>query len=301
MRLVWKNAELIEEKDANLSIYDSACMWGDMVFEMTRTFNRQTFKLNEHMDRLRRSCEYLEIPIPYQWSYLRGVYDDMIEVNEKDWRDDDEVRGLINVSRGILPMYAEAGMGDAGTQIIIANFPLRHILKDKSWVYVWGVDLVTPTQRAIPEYLLDAKIKSRSRQHYKMAELEVLRVNPKAWALLLDPDGFVAESTGSNFFMVKNGVVYTPEGRNCLRGISRDFIIELCYMQVIDVKETNITLYDVYNCDEAFLTNTPYSIVPVRSVNNHPIKLGAVTKKLTESWINSVDCDFVKQARVWDG
>lgn len=301
MRLIWKNAELVDEREGYLTIYDSALMYGDVAFEMTRTFNGQIFKLTEHFERLRKSCEYLEIKIPYQWSYLRGVYEDMIEVNRKEWRDDDEIRGLINVSRGILPMYAQAGMGDAGTQVIIANFPLRNILKDQSWVYTWGVDCLVPSQRAIPQDLLDPKIKSRSRQHYQMANLEVARCEPTSWALLLDPDGFVAEGTGSNFFIVKDGKVYTPEGRNCLRGISREFIFELCYMGVIDCFEKNITLYDVYEADEAFFTNTPFAIVPVKSVNKHPIKRGEITKKLTDLWVQTVGCDFVKQARRWDG
>ena len=93
-----------------------------------------------------------------------------------------------------------------------------------------GINAVITSQRAIPANLLDPKIKNRSRVHYLMANIEVAEVSGKNnWALMLDPDGFVAEGTGDNFFIVKDGCVISPEGRNILRGISRDYVMnELC-------------------------------------------------------------------------
>lgn len=299
MRTVWFNDNAIPESDAKLSIYDSALMFGDMVFEMTRTFNRKIFKLREHMNRLKRSCEYLQIDVPYKWDYLEFEYERLIEVNKDEWKDDDEIRGLINISRGILPMYADAGMGMEGTNIIMACFPLRNVLHNKSHIYLKGVSAEIPRQLAIPEYLLDAKIKSRSRQHYKMADLQFK--DRESMALLFDPDGFATEGTGSNFFTVKDGVVYTPEPRNCLRGISRDYIKELCAIKCIDCVEKNLTFYDIINADEAFFTNTPYCIIPIRSIEGYDLDcVGKVTEYLMNTWIKRQNCDFIQQARKWD-
>lgn len=302
MRYAWHNDILIPEKDAKLSIYDSALMFGDLAFEMTRTFNKETFKLHEHFERLRMSCEYLEIEVPWKWDYLEYAYEDLIKTNQDEWENGDEVRGLINVSRGILPMYVNAGMGKEGVNIIMSCFPLRHVLYDKSWVYNKGVEVVIPRQQALPEYLLDAKIKSRSRQHYKMADLQAVKINPEAWTLLLDTDGFIAEGTGSNFFMVKDGDLFTPKGNNCLRGISRAFVMELCMMRGINCYERDITFYDVINTDEAFFTNTPFCIVPIRTIDGHDIKgcVGKTTEYLINTWSKRVGCDFVSQARLWN-
>lgn len=311
MRKVWFNGQIVPESEAKLSIYDSALMYGDMVFEMMRTFNKHTFRLKEHLDRLFTSCKILEIPILLSHPCSReqpltksGViyqaHEELLEKHIQEYPKEEEWRTLINVSRGILPMY-QSMLNDKGKSLIIITcFPLRYVLKDKSKVYTEGVDVIVSFQRAISESFLDAKIKSRSRQHYKLADLEVQRYNPNAWALLLDSDGFVAEGTGSNFFLVKDKIVYTPEGRNCLRGISRKHVMELCYLKVIDFIEKNLTLYDVYDADEAFFTNTPYCIVPIRSVNGKPLNLGTMTEFLMETWEKEVKCPWREQARKWD-
>ena len=298
MRIIWKNGSFLEEHLAFYSIYDEGCMFGTIVFEMFRSFNKNVFKFDEHIERLKMSCKILEIQINY-WDHLRDYYNEVVSKNV--WEKDDEIRGLINISRGILPMYSEAGMGKSETNIIIACFPLKYVLKGKSNVYTEGVDVIVSFQRAISESFLDAKIKSRSRQHYKLADLQVQAYKPDAWALLLDDDGFVAEGTGSNFFIVKDRVVYTPEGRNCLRGVSRKHIMDLCYLKVIDCYEKNLTLYDVYNADEAFFTNTPYCIVPIRSINGKRLNcVGTTTEFLMETWEKEVKCPWREQARKWD-
>ena len=118
------------------------------------------------------------------------------------------------------------------------------------------------------------------------------------WALLLDPDGFVAEGTGDNFFIVKDDVIITPEGRNILRGISREYIFELAEQLGLKCIEKNIVPYDVYTADEAFMTGTPFSILPVTQLNCKDIgdaKMGKVTKLLLDTWSENVGVDIVKQ------
>jgi branched-chain amino acid aminotransferase len=296
-RTVWHNGEIIPEDSAKLSIYDSSLMFGDMVFEMMRTFNGRTFRLQQHLDRLYDSVKILQIPIHYRKVELYDAHEELTAWHMMEFPEEKEWRTLINVSRGILPMYQEM-LGDMGNpNVMIGCFPLRNVLKGMSWVYTKGIEMLVPSQRAIPEYLLDPKIKSRCRQHYKMADQEV----KPYWALLLDPDGFISEGTGSNFFMVKDNKLYTPEGRNCLRGISRKYIIDKCDIVGIDLKETNLTLYDALTADEAFLTCTPYSIIPIRSINGHGLScVGEMTNYLTTKWIKDVNCDFILQARGWD-
>jgi len=302
-RTVWHNNKFINESEAKFSIYDSALMFGDMAFEMMRTFNKKTFRLEEHITRLMTSLKILEIDIPYRWKDIRYHHENLILHNRKSFSDKDEIRTLINVSRGLLPMYEP--MGKLEPNVIIACFPLRYILKGMSKYYLTGVHAIVPSQRAIPQHLLDPRVKSRSRQHLQMANLEVKRQDPEAWALLIDGNGFVTEGTGSNFFIVSNNrfELYTPKPVNCLKGISRDYVMNLARKLGMEVIEKDITLHDVYTAREAFFTNTPYSIIPVTKVNGKYIDEGRVgkrTKYLTHKWSQEVNCNFVKQSEVWD-
>lgn len=305
-RKVWWNGRFIDESEARISIYDSALMFGDMAFEMMRTFNKQTFMLWEHLYRLEKSMKILEIEIPYTLKELHHLHENLILHNRGCFTEDDEVRTLINVSRGTLPIY-QPFIGGGESNVIIACFPLSHVIKGKSKFYDIGVHAIIPSQRAIPEYLLDAKIKSRSRQHYMMANLEVARQDKEAWALLLTPDGYLAEGTGSNVFLVKQNrfELFTPRGINCLRGISRQYVMDIARKQLqIEIIEKDLTLYDVYEATEMFFTCTPFSIMPCTRINGKSVgdgKVGKVTERLTQKWIELVNCDFTEQARVWDG
>jgi branched-chain amino acid aminotransferase len=163
------------------------------------------------------------------------------------------------------------------------------------------VHAVTPSQRAIPADLLDPKNKNRSRLFYMVANLQVGLLNDSnAWALLLDPDGHVAEGTGANFFIVSNGSLLTPEPRNVLCGISREYTMELARGLGVPVRETNLTSYEVTHADEAFYTGTPFSILPCTRFNGSLIgdgQTGPVTARLIDAWSKSVGVDIVAQAR----
>jgi branched-chain amino acid aminotransferase len=124
------------------------------------------------------------------------------------------------------------------------------------------------------------------------------------WALLLDPDGFVAEGTGDNFFIVKDGIVITPEGRNILRGISREYVMnELCPKLKLKCIEKNIEAYDVYTADEAFMTGTPFCMLPVTSLNGNRIGNGSpgrIFGQLLSRWGKNVGIDIKVQIKSWE-
>jgi branched-chain amino acid aminotransferase len=302
---IWKNGEIVPATEATVSIYDSAMMFGDTAFEMMRTFNKQTFKLREHLERLFTSLKILEIEIPYTLKDIYNAHENLIIHNRYHFKEDDEIRTLINVTRGLLPIYDF--IGESSPTVTITAFPLRNIVKGMGKWYKQGVRAIVATQRAIPEQLLDPKIKSRSRQHYQMANLGVKRQDRDAWPILLDPDGFIAESSGSNIFLIRNNKLelWTPEGRNCLRGISRAYVMELAKKLGLGMKviEKNLTVYDLYEASEVFFTCTPFSIMPCTKVNGKWIgsgKVGHKTKQLQEAWSRSVSMDIVKQIKDWD-
>lgn len=304
-RKVYFNGKMIPEADAKVSIYDSALMFGDMVFEMTRSFGKKQFKLREHIERLYVGLKILRIPLQMTPDEMERACYETIEANDHLFAADDEHRLMIDVSRGLLGIYQGIEGLHKGPNVIIADFPLRWTVATMGNLFDIGINAVITSQRAIPANLLDPKIKNRSRIFYLMANIEASQVEgDNNWALLLDPDGFIAEGTGDNFFIIKNGVVITPEGRNILRGISRDYVMqELCITLGLPVVERNIEPYDVYTADEAFMTGTPFCMLPVTSLNGNPIGTGMVGTLFTSilsQWSQNLNIDIKSQIQRWD-
>ncbi len=304
-RVVYFNGKLVPETEARISIYDSALMFGDMVFEMTRSFKKKQFKLREHIDRLYAGVKILRIPLPISPEDMERACQQTIEANDHLFLEDDEHRLMIDVSRGLLGIYQGIEGLHKGPNVIIADFPLRWTVAGMGKLFDKGINAVITSQRAIPASLLDPKIKNRSRIHYLMANIEASQIpGDNNWALLLDPDGFIAEGTGDNFFIVKDGTVITPEGRNILRGVSRAYIMEeLCPQLGLRVVEKNIEAYDVHTADEAFMTGTPFCMLPVTALNGGAIgdgKIGPIFSKLIQLWGKKTGVDIVGQIQAWD-
>ena len=300
-RVVYINGKFVAEQDAKISIFDSALMFGDMVFEMTRSFNKKQFKLREHLERLYVGIRILRIPLNMTIDELEHACLETIAMNEPSFGPHDEHRLMINVSRGPLGLYAPIFDGKLEPTVVIADFPLKWTVATMSSLYDSGINAVIPSQRAIPASLMDPKIKNRSRLFYQMANIEVSKMKgDNNWALLLDPDGFITEGTGDNFFIVKNGEILTPEGRNILRGISREYIFTIADELNIPCKETNIEPYDVYEADEAFMTATPFCLLPTVSLNGIRIgsgRMGEISKKLLKQWSYNVGLDIESQIK----
>lgn len=303
-RQVYLNGAFVPETEAKISIYDSALMFGDMVFEMTRSFNKKQFKLREHLERLHASVKYVRIPFTMTIDQMEQACHKVQEKNEPVFEPDDEHRLMINISRGPLSIYADIFGGKLEPTVVIADFPLRWTVAGMGRLFDIGINAVIPSQRAIPASLLEPKVKNRSRLHYMMANIEVSHwPGDNNWALLLDPDGFIAEGTGDNFFMVKDRLLITPEPRNILRGISRAYIFELASELGLQCSEKNIEPYDVIMADEAFMTGTPFCLLPVTKLNGIPIgsgEVGELTRALLARWGANVGVDIAAQIKRWN-
>jgi branched-chain amino acid aminotransferase len=212
---------------------------------------------------------------------------------------------LIDVTRGTLGLYEHVIDSHIGPNIVIADFPLRWTVVGMGKLYDVGINAVIPNQRAIPASLLEAKIKNRSRMHYMMANIEVSGYEGNNnWALLLDTDGFLAEGTGANIFLIKDDKLFTPEPRNILCGVTRAYIIEeLAPSLGIQVVEKNLEIYDLYNADEAFFTSTPFCMLPIISTNGISIGNGQVGKifyRLISKWSKNLGVDIIGQIKEWN-
>ncbi len=304
-RKVFFNGKFVNEADAKISIYDSALMFGDMVFEMTRSFNNKQFMLEDHIDRLLTGLKILRIPIKYSKKQIIKICNDTIKKNLKYFKKDDEHRLMIDVSRGLLDIYKGINNIHKDSNFIVADFPLRWTVRGMGKLFNTGINAVITSQRAIPSMYMDPKIKNRSRLFYLNANIEAsLFKGNNNWALLLDDRGFIAEGSGDNFFIIKDNKVITPRGVHILRGISRDYVLKnLCEKLELENIEKDIEPYDVYSADEAFMTGTPFCMLPVTSLNNIKIgngKRGKIFNKLLSTWSDNVGIDIEKQIKKWN-
>lgn len=302
MRKIWFNGEILPETEARISVYDSALMFGDMVFEMTRSFNKKHFKLREHLERLFRSMRYVKINCKYTIEELQKACHEIATENE--FEHDDEHRLMIDVTRGALSIYEDVEGINKGTNVIITDFPLRWTVSGMGKLFDEGINAVIVRQQAPSAKFIDPKIKHRSRLYLQMANIEASQFKGNNnWALMLDKNGFIAEGTGDNFFIIKDEVLYTPYWHNVLNGISRKYIFELCDKHNIACEEDNFDYYDVLNADEAFMTGTPFCMLPVCKINGQNIGTGTpglLTQALIKWWSESVGVDIEYQIKSWD-
>jgi branched-chain amino acid aminotransferase len=300
VRVVYFNGRFVPELEARVSIFDSALMYGDMAFEMTRTYRRRPFRLREHLVRLYASLRLMEIDCGLSLTEMERITLETLERNLPSEPPDMDWQIMHDVSRGPLELYGSVFPEGIRPTVSINCWPLITHMGRFAATYDTGVHIVIPAQQTLPAHLVDPKAKTRSRLHYQMANLQARRQGEGRWPVLLDPDGFLSEGPGWNIFLVKDGVLLTPEPRNILLGISRAVTIELAGELGIPVREANLGRYEALAADEIFCTATTYALVHAVSFEGQPIgdgRPGPVTRRLLEAWQQLAGLDFVAQAR----
>jgi branched-subunit amino acid aminotransferase/4-amino-4-deoxychorismate lyase len=296
--LVYLNGRMVPASEAHLAIFDAGIVLGATVTEMTRTFRKRLFRLDDHLDRLYRSLRYTRMDTGLSKEQLAGISQELVAHNARLLDDAGEL-GLIHfITAGEFPTYAgSAGRAARTTPTVCAHtFPLPF----EMWVRKMqeGTHLVTPSIRHVPPQCYDPKMKYRSRMHYYLADKEAQLADPEAAALLLDLDGNVTETSGANFLIVERGTIVSPTLRNTLPGVSRATVIELAAALGIPFVERDIQVFSVMNADEAFLSSTPFCLMPVTRFNGVPIadgKPGPVYRRLLQAWSQKVGVDILGQ------
>jgi branched-chain amino acid aminotransferase len=208
-RLVYFNGEFIPELEARISIFDSAVMFGDMVFEMTRSFNQKPYRLRQHLDRLYASMRYAEIDCRLTIDQMEDATEQTIQANLPAL-DGLDFYIMHDVTRGGVLPYHNIIKDGASPIVSINVFPLIRHIGDPASQYRTGSHFVVTPQQSVPSRYIDPKSKNRSRIFYKIADLQANRIEEGAKALLTDEHGFVTEGTGNNLFMVRDGEIFPP-------------------------------------------------------------------------------------------
>jgi branched-chain amino acid aminotransferase len=299
-RVVCFNGQFVPEAEARVSIYDSALNFGDMAFEVTRTYHQRPFRLRDHLRRLFHSLGAMQIDPGISIDELEGLTDETLGRNLPTEAADVDWNVIHNVSRGPASgFFAAFTPEELRPTVVISCFPLLTKMAGLAPAYVTGLDLVVPAQSALPHELLDTSIKNRSRWHYQLANLQAQSLRPGASAVLVDPDGFLTEGTSANLFLVRGGELQTPEARNLLPGITRGVVLELASRLDLPSAEKNLTPADALLAEEIFVTSTSIGVLHVRSFQGQTVgdgKLGPITARVRHALEAEVGMDFAAQA-----
>lgn len=288
--LVYVNGRLVPASQAAVSVFDRGFRMGDGVFDTARTFRHRPYKLREHLERLYRSLHYIRLDPGLTLAEMEAHTLQVVEHNVPLLQAEDDVWITQVVSRGPLRTAGAPTVVILTEPLPFASFARYHKR---------GIALVTPGIRHTPPQSVEPRAKTVSRMNLVLAELEVQQQDPEAWALLLDLDGNVTEYSSGNFFLVRKGRLVTPFERSSLGGIARETVLEFAEELGIAWSEADITPYDVYNADEAFITSTSKCILPVRCLNGTRIGRqvpGPMTSRLLAHWSARVEVDIVAQA-----
>jgi predicted dehydrogenase/branched-subunit amino acid aminotransferase/4-amino-4-deoxychorismate lyase len=295
--LVYLRGRLVPASQANISIYDFGIVLGATVTDLLRTFHRKTYRLEDHVRRFYESCKYARIAPPIPADETATITEEIVRHNAEIAGPDAELCVVYFITAGENLVYAGSAAAGGATMLptlCIHSFPIPFQLFRR--FFESGLHLVTPSTRHVPPECIDPKIKHRSRLHWWLAEQEAHLVDSGAMPLLLDLQGNLTETSGSNVLLVKNGVVYSPNPRNILLGISRKVVIELCSTLSIPFRERDLQIHDALTADEVFVATTPYCLAPVTKVNGVTIGDGAiggpVYDRLLEAWSREVGVDI---------
>lgn len=295
-RVVYINGEIVPESRAMVSFRDRSFKYGDGAFDMTRTFGHRIFKLDEHLKRFYKSLKYLQMDPGMSLEKMKEISEEVLARNLHLLGEGEDYWVAQRVSRGVEPVGGDIHDATEST-VVIECTPLP--FKARAHYFRDGMEVVIPSTRRTAPDSLTPRAKTHNYMNLMIAHEEVRRQNANAWAILLDVNGNLCEGVGSNIFIVEGGVVYTPEDRFVLCGVSRQTAIDLAEAQGLKVVRKELDLYDAYTADEAFITSTSFCIVPVNSFNGIEVGDGAIpgpiTKRITDAYIKFVDHDFVGQ------
>ena len=295
--LAYFNGEWVPRSELRFDPADRGFTMGDAVFDVERTFNGKIFRLKEHMERLYRSLQYNRIDPGLAMHEMTSISEEAVRRNEpmRPSGGDFSIRQV--VTRGTPVSGTQGGVLEPLTPTVIVLVTMV-AFETYAQFYEAGATVVIPKTRSYSSNFFDPKAKHYSRGNFVQAQLEAADLDPDAFPVLLDQDGNITENMGANFFVVTDGVLRTSSDKSVLQGISRKSVLELAEQLGIPVVEEDLQPYDAYTADEAFLTNTYFQLLPVRSVDRRPMGEvpGPISKQLLAAWSELVGLDIVDQA-----
>jgi len=282
---IWLNGRLVDEADAKVSVFDHGLLYGDGVFEGIRVYSRRVFELEAHLRRLYESAKAIRLDVPMQKSELTSAIERTVEAN-----------GIVD---GYIRLVVTRGVGNLGLNPFTCKDSSLFIIADKiqlypEELYETGMKIISATTARNHPLTIPPQVKSLNYLNNILAKIEALDSNVPE-AVMYNHEGYVAEATGDNVFIVRNGVICTPPVEaGALEGITRNLVIRLAKKEGLEVVEKNLTRCDLYICDEFFLTGTAAEVIGIVDIDGRTVgdgKPGPVTKLLREKFFKYAHAD----------
>lgn len=259
---IWLDGKLVPKEQAVVSVFDHGLLYGDGVFEGIRVYGGRVFKLPEHLERLSRSARAICLDMAMTSAQLEKAVLDTCRAN-----------GLTD---GYVRLVVTRGVGDLGLDPRKCPKATVFVIADKITLYpeecyTKGMEIITVSTRRISPQALSPNIKSLNYLNNILAKIEANQAGMRE-AIMLNAEGYVAECTGDNVFIVRDGALITPPtAAGALEGITRNAVMGLAAKLGLPIKEVFFTPYDIYTAAEAFLTGTAAEIVPVVKLDTRAI------------------------------
>ncbi|MDT7043240.1 aminodeoxychorismate lyase [Candidatus Nitronereus thalassa] len=259
---VYLNQQFVEDDQARISVFDRGFLFGDGVFETLRVYDTRLLFLNRHLQRLHQSCELLGLSLPTPHPEWETLLQEVVERNDLHHS---MIR--ITISRGVGGVGPDPS-GCSNSTIVMFPRPVPQLSKDQK---KHGVSLTILNTRRQPSLALPSQVKSLNYLNNILAKQEAINAHTFD-GILLNTEGFLAECTTSNFFFAKEQRLHTPSLQcGILPGITREIVLELAKEEGIDVQEGMYQPEDLWDADEAFLTNTGFGVLPVNTIETRPL------------------------------
>lgn len=280
--IIYLNGAYVPKEEARVSVFDHGLLYGDGVFEGIRAYNGRIFRLEEHLDRLYDSAKTIDLAVPISKEAMTEAIKETIRRNNLK---DCYIRPI--VTRGDGDLGLDPRKCPVPTVIIIA-VEWGAMYGD---LYEKGLTGITVSIRRNPAEALPPNVKSLNYLNNIMAKIEA---NYKGGdeAIFFDTNGYLAEGSGDNIYVIKNGVLFVPPTVNNLRGITRLVVLELAVSLGITVKEQNMGYFDLYTADEVFVTGTAAEVAPIVIIDGRSIgngRPGPVTAQMMKAFTAVTD------------
>jgi len=259
---IWLDGKLVDWEDAKISVFDHGLLYGDGVFEGIRVYDGRVFELQAHIKRLYESARAIRLAISISQGELTSAVEETVKAN--------------SVTDGYIRLVVTRGVGNLGLNPFICKNGRIFIIADSiqlypEELYEKGMKLISSTTVRNHPLAIPPQVKSLNYLNNILAKIEALD-NDVPEAIMYNHEGYVAEATGDNVFTVKDGVVYTPPAEaGALGGITRGVVIRLAKEENLQVVEKNLTRFDLYVCDELFLTGTAAEVIGIVDIDGRII------------------------------
>ena len=275
---IWLDGKLVDEEQAKISVFDHGLLYGDGIFEGVRVYDGRVFELDAHIKRLYESANAIRLAIPISKSELISAIQETVEAN--------------GITDGYIRLGITRGAGTLGLNPFICKNGCVFIIADSiqlypEELYEKGMKIISAATVRNHPLAIPPQVKSLNYLNNILAKIEALD-NGVPEAIMYNHEGFVAEATADNVFIIKDGVIYTPPAEaGALGGITRGIVIKLAKEKNIQVVEKNLTRFDLYVCDEFFLTGTGAEVIGIVEIDGRIIgdgKPGPVTGLLRKKF-----------------